>query len=180
MRADDRAFTLIEVLVALAIISIGMLAVIQAVGQTANNAAYLRDKTFAHWVAMNQLTLMRINPTLPNKGTSSGDVDLGGRQWRWSAEVTQTPVDSMLRIDVSVRLADSDEDSQLASVSGFVGAKVAKPGTLVLPPYSIVGTASSAGIPPPGQPTLPTQPTVPPITAPGDPGKGPQQQPLIR
>src|SRR5712671_7317464 len=87
LRVRIRAFTLIEVLVALAIVSIGMLVVIQAVSQTAENSAYLRDKTIAHWVAMNQLTAMRLSQTPPAKGSSGGEVEMGGQRWHWTAEV---------------------------------------------------------------------------------------------
>ena len=127
----SHGFTLVEVLVALAIVSIGMVAVIQAVGQTASNGAYLRDKTIAHWVAMNQLTLMRLGQAPIVDGTSSGEVDMAGERWKWTAVVVQTPVASMKRIDVAVRFADGDEDSQLAMVTGFNGDKIAKPGTLI-------------------------------------------------
>jgi general secretion pathway protein I len=127
----NRGFTLIEVMVALAIVAIGMVAVIQAVGQTASNAAYLRDKTVAHWIAMNQLTLMRLGLAPAAEGKSSGDVEMADQRWKWSAEVTQTPVASMKRIDVAVRYADAPDDSQLTIVSGFIGDKVGKPGTII-------------------------------------------------
>ena len=60
-----RGFTLIEVMVALVVIALGMLGVIQAVSQTASNSGYLRDKTIAHWVAMNRLTEVRLQKAAP-------------------------------------------------------------------------------------------------------------------
>jgi prepilin-type N-terminal cleavage/methylation domain-containing protein len=54
-----RGFTLIEVLAALIIVGLGMLGVIQAVIQAANNGTYLREKTLAHWIAMNLVTERR-------------------------------------------------------------------------------------------------------------------------
>ncbi|HTE41188.1 MAG TPA: type II secretion system minor pseudopilin GspI, partial [Steroidobacteraceae bacterium] len=73
-------FTLIEVMAALIIVSLGMLAVIQAVSQTANNTAYLREKTIAHWVAMNRLTEFRLTQQSPPIGESSGEVEMAGRR----------------------------------------------------------------------------------------------------
>ena len=122
-------FTLIEVLAALVIVSLGMLGVITAVGQTASNSTYLRDKTLAHWVAMNRLTETRLQPGAPKVDKSSDEVEMAGRKWRWTMTVTQTPVESIRRIDVSVRPEEADEDSSLASVSGFYGAAVAPPGS---------------------------------------------------
>jgi len=125
-------FTLIEVMVALVVIALGMLGVIQAVSQTASNSGYLRDKTVAHWVGMNQLTEVRLQKSAPGIDKSSDEVEMAGRRWKWTMDVTQTPVDTIRRIDISVRPADAKEDSSLASVTGFYGAAVAPPGTTLV------------------------------------------------
>ena len=127
-----RGFTLVEVLVALVVVSLGMLAVIQAVTQTASNSAYMRDKTIAHWVAMNRVTQARLEAQAPRIDKTSDEVEMAGRKWRWTMEVTQTPVDSVRRIDIKVRGADAPEDSSLASVTGFYGSAIAPPGTTVI------------------------------------------------
>ena len=105
-RFSVRGFTLIEVLAALIIVSLGMLGVITAVGQTASNTTYLRDKSVAHWVAMNRLTEARLQRTVPAIDKTSDEVEMAGRRWRWTMEVTQTPVESIRRIDVKVRPSD--------------------------------------------------------------------------
>ena len=51
----QRGFTLIEVLVALAIVTIGMAAVLEALTSSARATLYLRRKSFAEWVAINQI-----------------------------------------------------------------------------------------------------------------------------
>ena len=129
---DDAGFTLIEVLAALVIVSLGMLGVITAVGQTASNSTYLRDKTIAHWVAMNRLTETRLKPAAPKIDKSSDEVEMAGRKWRWTMTVTQTPVESVRRIDVSVRPLEAAENSSLALVSGFYGTAVAPPGSTII------------------------------------------------
>jgi general secretion pathway protein I len=133
MRAERRTsggFTLIEVLAALIIVSLGMLGVITAVSQTASNTTYLRDKSIAHWVAMNRLTEARIQRNAPAIDKTSDEVEMAGRRWRWTMEVAQTPVESIRRIDVSVRPSGADEDSSMAFVSGFYGTAIAPPGTV--------------------------------------------------
>lgn len=125
-------FTLIEVLAALVIVSLGMLGVIQAVSQTAGNSTYLREKTIAHWVAMNRLTEARLQPVTPKIDKTSDDVEMAGRQWRWTMEVTQTPVESVRRIDVRVRAAGTSENSSLAFVTGFYGAAIAPAGSTLV------------------------------------------------
>lgn len=126
---EQRGFTLIEVVVALIVVSLGMLAVIETVGGTARNSSYLRDKTVAHWVAMNKLTEVRLLPNAPSLDKSSDEVEMAGREWRWTMEVKQTPVESMRRIDISVRPAEAPEKSSMAMVTGFYGTAVAPPGT---------------------------------------------------
>src|SRR5687768_1710687 len=93
LRIKLRGFTLIEVLVALVVVSLGMLAVIQTVGQTANNSTYMRDKTVAHWIAMNQLTEVRLQPNPPPIDKSSDEIEMSGRDWRWTMEVKQTAIE---------------------------------------------------------------------------------------
>lgn len=132
MRADARGFTLIEVLVALVVVGLGMLAVIQTVSQTANNSFYMREKTIAHWIAMNQLTQVRLQPNAPPVDKSSDEVEMAGRDWRWTMEVKQTPVESIRRIEVRVRPSEAPENSSLAFITGFYGTAVAPAGTTMI------------------------------------------------
>jgi general secretion pathway protein I len=121
-------FTLIEVLAALVIVALGMLGVIEAVSQQARNGTYLREKTMAHWIAMNVVTEQRLQPAPPPVADSSDDVDFAGQRWHWSMRVTQTQVQSLRRMDVSVRPADARDDVVLASVTGFYGSAVGPAG----------------------------------------------------
>ena len=165
---NARGFTLIEVMAALVIVSLGMLAVITAVTQAAGNNAYMRDKTIANWVAMNRITEMRMQPQAPPVGETSGEVEMAGARWRWTAKVSSVP-EIMRRIDVGVFPIEDegDEAPRLAIVTGFYGERIAQPGIVVAQ-----FNASPAGAPPlPGQP--PTQPPgqAPPL--PLDPPKPP-------
>ena len=145
-RCFASGFTLIEVLAALVIVSLGMLGVIQAVSQTVSNSSYLRDKTIAHWVAMNRLTETRLQASAPPIEESSGEVDMAGQRWRWTMNVSKTAVENVRRIDVNVTLAGADKKFSLASMTGFFGATVAPPGTAL-----VVWDASPANAP--GTPT---------------------------
>lgn len=139
-------FTLIEVMVALVVVALGMTAVIQAVGDSASNSAYLREKTIAHWIAMNKVTELRLLPTAPKIAKTSDDIEMAGRNWRWTMNVQATPVDTVRRIDVSVRPKEAGEKTSLASVTGFYGTAIAPPG-MVQADWS---GALGAGGPPPG------------------------------
>ena len=128
MRPRHRGFTLIEVLAALVIVALGMLGVIQAVTQTARNGTYLREKTLAHWIALNVITERRLQPSPPEVSESSDEVEFAGRRWRWTMRVTQTEVESLRRMDVSVRPADAPDGSALETVTGFYGTAIGAAG----------------------------------------------------
>src|SRR3954464_710988 len=98
-----RGFTLIEVLAALVIVALGMLAAIEAVNQSARNGTYLRDKTLAHWIALNLITERRLQESPPDVAESDGRVEFAGQDWHWNLRVTQTQVETMRRMDVTVR-----------------------------------------------------------------------------
>jgi len=116
-----RGFTLIEVLVALAVAAIGLAAVLDVVTNAARNSTYLHDKTIASWIALNQITQIRLGATLPSVDKTSGDLDFGNDKWKWQQTITQTEVPGMRRIDVSVRHASDPDDVAIATVTGFVG-----------------------------------------------------------
>ena len=128
--ASSRGFTLIEVL---AVVALGMLGVIQAVTQTARNGTYLRDKTLAHWIAMNVITERRLLPSPPDVSESTEDVEFAGQRWRWTMNVTQTEVESLRRMDVSVRPADRPDSEALVTVTGFYGTAIGAVGGNALP-----------------------------------------------
>ena len=113
----SRGFTLIEVLVAVAVLAIAMAAIIGATARMANNASYLRDKTLATLVAHNRLARYELSSTWPAVGTDSGTVTLAGQNWKWKSKVSNTQDPSLRRVDVTVMRENSDKT--LASLSGF-------------------------------------------------------------
>lgn len=119
---DSRGFTLIEVVVALAILGIGMLAVFKTIGDTVNNVQVLRDRSFAEWIADNRITEIRLSGEMPSVEETAGEVEFAGRQWHWVSKVSQTQVRGLRRIDVSVRRDEDPENSSIVTLAGFVGA----------------------------------------------------------
>jgi general secretion pathway protein I len=147
-RTRHGGFTLIEVLVALAIVAVGVAAVLGALTSSANTVLYLRDKTFAQWVGLNQIANLRLSGSIQQPGNSDGDTDFAGRKWHWRQEVTATEIPGVVRIDVKVRPADvkADEDNGwFTTVSGVQGDAVGTPNGY-LPDW---GSQSLAGITPP-------------------------------
>ena len=121
-RPNILGFTLVEVLVALAIVAIGMLAVFKVLGDTAHNVGYLRDRSFASWIADNRLTEVRLSGEMPSVDEIDGELEFAGRRWLWVQKVANTQVEGLRRVDISVRREDDAEGSSLVNLAGFVGA----------------------------------------------------------
>jgi general secretion pathway protein I len=173
-RAPARGFTLIEVLAALVIVALGMMGVIEAVTQSARNGTYLREKTLAHWIAMNVITERRLQASAPAVGETADDIEFAGVRWHWKMVVTQTQVESMRRMQVSVRGADSAEDTSLVSVSGFYGTAIGPAGGSAMSWAGAGGTGPGGpdgGGTPGGQNPGPGSPATPNPTPAPSPGE---------
>lgn len=120
MNTRQQGFTLIEVLVALAILALSLVAVIGAAGSSTRLGSGLRDRTFADWVALNELTTLRLAHTAPSGGSLNGDADMGDQKWHWTAKISSTADPNLLRIDVDVADA-AKPDEVVQSVTGFMG-----------------------------------------------------------
>ena len=125
-RGRSRAgFTLVEVLAALAIVSIALLAALRAAGQGTSNVAELRSRLLAGWVAENRLAQHRARLDWLPLGIQRGAERQGGLEFSWREDVVATPNPAFRRVDVLVYTA-ADESRALAHLTGFV----------VLPPPS--------------------------------------------
>ena len=106
-------FTLVEVLVAVGVIALALPALLLVLRERADSTAYLRDQTFANWVAANRLAELRVARASGEDWTATankGESELAGRRWRWSQELQPTGIDGFLRIDISVGEEDADTD----------------------------------------------------------------------
>jgi general secretion pathway protein I len=102
LRGNSAGFTLLEVLVALAVVAIAMGALLKSgVGGTAT-AMHLEEKLFANWVATNRLAEMQVGPEWPAVGETTGMSPMAGRDWYWRQSVSATPDSDMRRVDIEV------------------------------------------------------------------------------
>jgi general secretion pathway protein I len=119
-RRDSRSgFTLVEVLVALAVIAVALMAALRAAGQGTAGVDELRHRLLATWVAEDILAEQRALEHWPSPGTLRGSRRQGGLDFAWREEILLTQNPAFRRVDVTV-FAAPDETHSLARLSGFV------------------------------------------------------------
>ncbi len=123
-RRSNAGFTLVEVLIALAILAIALAAVMRVVTQAIDTTATLRDRSIAFMVAQDRLAMHRLRRDFPAPTTTSGTRELAGREWHWQEKVSgSSDSDQFRRIDIEVSDA---RGSVLASLVGHARAPEAK------------------------------------------------------
>ncbi|MDX1404043.1 MAG: type II secretion system minor pseudopilin GspI [Woeseiaceae bacterium] len=118
-KRSERGFTLVEVMVALAVAGLSLAAVAASIGQMVDAASVMQERTYASWIGQNQITEMRLANEVPEVSTTSGDLEYAGLEWSWRATVSETGVENLFRVDVEVSFAGSDDI--LRTVTGFIG-----------------------------------------------------------
>jgi general secretion pathway protein I len=134
-----RGFTLIEVLVALFIVALGMVAMFKSLSSAADNVMQMRERTFAAWVGFNQLATERLKAGTSATGKKDGDVEFAGLRWHWQQTIEDMQLPGVKRITIQIRSADDDKAPAggkqsastgkywLATVVGFRGDALAFP-----------------------------------------------------
>lgn len=118
----QKAFTLLEVLVAMSVLAIGMLTLVKVSTQNTIQTSYLKEKTFAHWVAVNKMNEVKLESSWPDKGKSSGTVTMANRDWYWKLKVSDYGKTSEKTriLELDVRLEERNEDALISYIS-FAG-----------------------------------------------------------
>jgi general secretion pathway protein I len=131
-RPDSQGFTLVEVLVALLILALALVALQLRMTRYLEDAAYLRDKTLAMWVASNQLELLHLAQRLdlPNYlEQQAGVVEMMDRPWFWHLQTMDLPLQlglenspvSLVYLQVSPTGAEAARIAPLVSLTGVSG-----------------------------------------------------------
>jgi general secretion pathway protein I len=104
-----RGFTLLESMVALAIVALGMMAVHTQLNRFVISAVITEEKTLASWIASNKLTELSVATTWPEIGTSDDEVEFAQRDWQLEIEISETQVENLRRADVRVFLSQNPD-----------------------------------------------------------------------
>jgi general secretion pathway protein I len=115
----DPGFTLFEVLVALSIIAVALLAAMRAASQGTSNVSELRLRLLAGWVAQDVLAEQRARGFWPSTGMLEGKATQAGTEFRWREEIIGTPNAAFRRVDISVFEGPNGTRS-VARLTGFL------------------------------------------------------------
>ena len=136
-KSHHKGFTLIEVLVAMAIVAIGMTAVFMQVNQIFSSSIYLQQKTLATWIAADKITEVRLLNESSEPKTIEDQIEMANTDWFYRVVISKAPgpLEDLRRIDAYVYLAD-DLDTVIGSATGFRGGFIERnnpivPGTRV-------------------------------------------------
>ena len=115
---NDSGMTLLEVLLALVILSTAGLAVMNAASGAINNQRYLQDKTFALWIASNSLVELKLQKKWPSETWRSENIDFAGSTWYWRYQSVATGDNNFKALDVEV--SDKKDGKALAYLRTYI------------------------------------------------------------
>lgn len=116
----NSGFTLIEVMVALAIVAISLSAVVASVSQMVQAASAVQERTYANWIAQNKITEIRLSNVSAEVSETDDEVTFASVEWALRTTISETGVENLYRIDVAVSYAGREE--VIRTVTGFIGA----------------------------------------------------------
>lgn len=112
-------FTLFEVLIALAIVAIALIAAVRAANIGTESAIDLKERTLSGWVARNRMAEHVAFRDWPQAGTNAGSETEGGMNFAWREKITSTPNPLFRRIEISV-FRKSEGQHVLADLTGYL------------------------------------------------------------
>lgn len=124
----NQGFTLVEVMVALGIVAMALPALVILVMSQVDGAAHIRNKTYAMWIAENELTRLtllnnkELFPTYKLAEKDSGKVEMMGLQWQWQYETAtaeEIPVKGIVRLDIGVGVVGVAEGGGFRPAQGL-------------------------------------------------------------
>jgi len=117
----QKGFTLLEVLVALAVLTMGLGTVIKVAGTQASQLSYLKEKTIALWIANNKANEIQLDDW-PNTGTSTGREFMAKQDWSWKVKVSNTADKDLRRLDIEVN-RENENGEPVVRFIAFTGKR---------------------------------------------------------
>lgn len=100
---SETGFTLIEVLLALAVIAIALTALLKVTAQNIQTTQRIKEKTISHWIAMQGVSMIQLKLVQVTSAQESTQVTtMLNQKWYWRAKVADTSIKRVQRITISV------------------------------------------------------------------------------
>jgi len=118
-RRTGGGFTLLEMLVALTVLAVALLAALRASSVGVQNTSEIRNRLLASWVAQNRLAEHIARRDWLPIGVIRGDETQGGARFGWEEKIVGTPNFQFRRIEIRV-FAEQEPDQALSTLTGFM------------------------------------------------------------
>lgn len=119
MNRGAKGFTLIELMIAMAIFAIAGVAVMRATTEHIRALGLIEEMTMAGYVAENELQLARLEPRWPPQARD-GEAEMGKSRWKWVLEVVETDDPEFRMLRVTVRPLNEPERI-VSTLQTFIG-----------------------------------------------------------
>lgn len=117
--AKQAGMTLLEVMVALGVFAAAGLAIMNTASEHVRSLSYLQEKTFATWVASNQLVQLKLEKKWPSATWIKGKSEMAGQDWYWQWHGVETGDPAFKALDIQVG-QDEDFESYVTEIRTYV------------------------------------------------------------
>jgi len=119
LRRKQQGFTLIEIIIALLVISVALGAVINTTSSSVRHGTHIKEKTIALWVAQNHIAEITMGQQWLSSGTNAQEAKMAGKAWFIQNKITQTPDQNIRRMDISV-YSDKKIETKLVTLTAYI------------------------------------------------------------
>ena len=122
----ESGFTLIEIMIALVIVSVGVVAVMTATAKNIEITAELERRVVASWVVGNAMAEIRHESKTENiaKSNKSTTVKMGGYEWRVKSTIEESELERVFLVTIEAREAGQSDDLPVSSITSSVADKL--------------------------------------------------------
>ena len=117
LSVTEKGFSLIEVVVSLFILSVSVITIYNLIISTASSSYDLEQRYLAKEVANNRISLIHTLEKSLRPIQRSGEMVMGGQQWRWDETINNGPSEEFLEYEIFIRR--ENEETYIYTIKGL-------------------------------------------------------------